>query len=153
MSLNNFVVIGTSTITGTPDRQTSTAYLMPASNFKNWQTDNRSIITIAGNTNTISVANFSNAIGTGTNGLWNIAKTRYYPISTTLTIGTTLRDLGADQFIGVPGQANMIRLRLVAKPGSVPSSGYGGQQGYVVIGANADICNGVTYPNVSVARV
>lgn len=133
----------------------STAHLMLKSGFSNWAYDNRALITVAGNTYTAKTyANFSNIVASNnpaSNGIWNLNNTRYYPNTTAIPPGRVLRDMGQDAYVGVPGQANMLHLRLVTLPGSVPSLG-GGTVGYVVVETNADIFNGTSYPNTSVAR-
>ena len=140
----------------TTSSDTSTAYLMPKSGLSNWAYDNRALITVAGNTYTAKTsANFSNIVGSNnpaSNGIWNLNNTRYYPSASPIAPGKILRDLGQDAYIGVPGQANMLHLRLVQPPGSVPSGGLGMPSGYVVVETNADIFNGANYPNTSVAR-
>ena len=151
IGVNNYVVI----ITVTSPSITSTARLMSQTGFNNWASDNKSILSVAGNTYTTSFANYRRAVGNSTNGIWNLGNSRYYnpPNPAPIAPGTILRDMGQDRFIGVPGQANLLHLRLVELPGTVENSGLGGAIGYVVVEGNANIFNGTTYPNVSVARV
>ena len=61
--------------------------------------------------------------------------------------------MGKDIFIGVPGEANLLRLRLVQLPGTVANLGKGGAVGYVVIEANANIFDGTNFQIVAVARL
>ena len=140
----------------TTSSDASTAYLMPKSGLSNWAFDNRALITVAGNTYTAKTyANFSNIVGSnnpGSNGIWNLNNTRYYTTTTPIAPGRILRDMGQDIYIGVPGQANMLHLRLVTLPGGLSSLGGPGSVGYVVVETNADIFTTSNYPNTSVAR-
>ena len=140
----------------------STAHLMTKPQFSNWVNSNRSMLTIAGNTYiakgttpTLMYQNFSNIVGSNnpaSNGFWNLNNTNFYSNTTPIPPGRVLRDMGQDVYIGVPGQANMLHLRLVTLPGGLTSLGGPGTTGYVVVETNANIFTGVGYPNTSVAR-
>ena len=130
----------------------SNAYLMLVKDFDQWVSDNKSLLTVVGNTYTSSVANFSSIMNNVSNGIY---ENKYYtlPNRGQLPIGMELKDMGKDAFIGVPGEANLLRLRLVQLPGTVANLGKGGAVGYIPIEANADIFDGASYPNLSVARL
>ena len=151
---NTFVVIpvyGTSAADLTAPY--SNCYLISENDFAEWKKDNASVIvSSAGNVITISGANFQNAMNsTEPNGYWN---SKYFtlPNQGRVNIGVTLIDMGKDVFIGVPGEANILHLRLVQAPGNL---GRNGLIGYIPIECNADIFNdgGINFPSVSVARV
>ena len=133
----------------------SNCYLIQERGFNQWKQDNASILSIAGNTITTSVADFPGAIENSGNGLWS-SQYFTFPDFGYVAPATTLTDLGKDIFIGVPGEANLLHLRLVQAPGTVAGLGKGGNVGYVAVECNADIFiteTGNSFPNVSVARV
>lgn len=133
----------------------SNCYLLLEKDFAEWKKDNASILTIAGNNITTSIANFPDAVGNGGNGIWT---SKYFtlPDSGYIAPATSLTDLGKDVYIGVPGEANLLHLRLVQAPGSVAGLGKAGTVGYIPVECNASLFitdDGQNYPNVSVARV
>ena len=151
---NKFVVIPVyRNSDGDLTSQYSNCYLISENDFANWKTDNASVIlSSVGNVITIGMENFSNAMTyTEPNGYWNAT---YFtlPNQGLVNIGVTLTDMGKDVFIGVPGETNILHLRLVQAPGNF---GKNGVVGYIPIECNADIFNdgGFNFPNVSVARV
>lgn len=150
---NNFVVIPTNIIEGVLN---SGCYLLSKQGFAQWVSDNASILTVVENTYTTSIANFPNLVNDSTNGISN---SKYYtlPDYGYINQGIELTDLGKDVFIGVPGQANILHLRLVQAPGTLANLGEGGWVGYVAVETNAsDIFTdpeGGSVPVVSVARV
>ena len=122
----------------------SNCYLYAESDIAAWASDNASIVSVNGNIYTSSVANYETVVG----NLWTS-----YSSFGSFPIGTELKDMGKDIYIGLPDEANLLHLRLVQLPGTVANLGKGGAVGYVVIEANADILNGDTLPGVSVARL
>jgi hypothetical protein len=76
-----------------------------------------------------------------------------YGSNDSLPIGMELKDMGKDIYIGVPGEANLLHLRLVQLPGTVANLGKGGAVGYLVVEANASIFSMDQYLVVSVARL
>lgn len=123
-------------------------YLVSKADFESWKTNNASKMTITGNVITISVEHYAEVISDYWYG-------NYYnfPDQGHIAPGVSLTDLGNDVYVGVPGEANIMHLRLVQAPTSVANLGKGGIVGYIPIECNADLFDGDSYPNVGVARV
>ena len=131
----------------------SGCYILFEKDFNRWAYDYVSNYSAVGNVYTaLSVADFETMISEP-DGLWS---EYYYVVDGNpgeIPIGTELKDLGKDIFIGLPGEANILRLRLVQLPGTVENLGKGGAVGYVIIEANSSIFDGNNYPVVGVARL
>lgn len=130
----------------------SNCYLLSEPDFERWKQDFALYLKVVGNNITTSVENFAFVVGSS--GIWS---SEYYTYADSGYVppATTLIDLGKDIYIGVPGEPNLLHLRLVQLPGSVETLGKGGKTGYVPIECNADIfvtTDGLSYMNVSVAR-
>lgn len=152
---NTFVVIPAFIRSGTLSPPYSSCYLLSEDGLTQWKHDNASIMTIVGNNIIIRPENFANAITSNNDiGFWN-AKYYTYPGEGLVNVGITLTDLGKDVYVGVPGEPNILHLRLVQAPGSINTCGKGGLVGYIPIECNSDIFDsgGDEYPNVSVARL
>jgi len=143
----NFVVLGKYLSGGS---LYSNCYIQLESDIAKWAAHNASMLTVVGNVYTSSVANYRGVV----QDLWygSYYNVPEYPIEP-LPIGMELKDMGKDIFIGVPGEANLLHLRLVQLPGALDALGRGASSGYVVIEANANIFDGDAYPNVGVARL
>ena len=128
----------------------SNCYIQLESDIAQWASDNASLLTVVGNVYISSVANYRSVV----QDLWYGAyfNVPEYP-SDALPIGMELKDMGKDIYIGVPGEPNLLHLRLVQLPGALDALGRGASCGYVVVEANADIFDGNLYPNVAVARL
>ena len=129
----------------------SNCYIQLESDIAQWASDNAGVLTVVGNVYISSVANYRSVV----QDLWYGAA--YYNVpeypNVLLPIGMELKDMGKDIYIGVPGEANLLHLRLVQLPGALDALGRGASSGYVVVEANADIFDGDLYPNVAVARL
>ena len=129
----------------------SNCYIQLESDIAQWASDNAGVLTVVGNVYISSVANYRSVV----QDLWYGAA--YYNVpeypNELLPIGMELKDMGKDIYIGVPGEANLLHLRLVQLPGALDALGRGASSGYVVVEANADIFDGNLYPNVAVARL
>ena len=132
----------------------SYVYLISADEIDQWVLDNADILTVFSNMYLTSVDNYASLVGTTGNGIW---ASKYYtlPNGGYVAQGTELKDLGKEMFVGVPGEPNLLRLRLVQMPGTLENLGKGGTVGYTFIEANATIFVGdeQNYPVVSVARL
>ena len=132
----------------------SGCYILLENDFKRWASDYASNYSVVGNVYTaLSVGDFETMIGSLYDGLWS---EYYYVVPGNpglIPIGTELKDLGKDIYIGLPGEANILRLRLVQLPGTVANMGKGGAVGYIFIEANGPIFDGGDYPAVGVARL
>ena len=141
----NFVV----TAYGVDGKLLSNCYIQLESDIAQWASDNASMLTVVGNVYTSSVDNYF----TVTQNLWG----DYYHVpeypNETLPVGMELKDMGKDIYIGVPGEANLLHLRLVQLPGALDALGRGASCGYVVVEGNADIFTINQYLTVSVARL
>lgn len=123
-------------------------YLFSEAGLALWKQENASTLTIVGNNITTSVSNYPTVI----QDLWtNTDYSSYY--SEQVAPGTTLTDMGKDVYIGVPGEANLLHLRLVQLPASTAALGKDGFVGYIPVEGNADIFDGNLAPIVAVARV
>ena len=129
----------------------SNCYIQLESDIAQWASDNAGVLTVVGNVYISSVANYRSVV----QDLWYDGS--YYNVpeypNVLLPIGMELKDMGKDIYIGVPGEANLLHLRLVQLPGALDALGRGASSGYVVVEANADIFDGFSYPNVAVARL
>ena len=149
---NNYVVIPTWN-----DGDTySGCYMLTADGLAQWASDNALFLSVSGNTYTTTPANFYDLMYHSNNGIWT-AKYYSLPSEGYLDPGVILTDLGKDVYVGVPGEANILHLRLMQAPGTLANLGKGGWVGYVVVVANAvDIFTdrtGNSLPCVSVARL
>lgn len=146
----NFVVIATYSYS---EVLYSNCYILFENDFKRWASDYASNYSVVGNVYTaLSVGDFESMISEPS-GLWS---EYYYVVPGNpglIPIGTELKDLGKDIYIGLPGEANILRLRLVQLPGTVANMGKGGAVGYIFIEANGPIFDGGDYPAVGVARL
>ena len=131
----------------------SNCYIQLESDIAQWASDNAGVLTVVGNVYISSVANYRSVV----QDLWYDGS--YYNVpeypNELLPIGMELKDMGKDIYIGVPGEANLLHLRLVQLPGALDALGRGASSGYVVVEGNADIFSNTdyTYPTVSVARL
>ena len=132
----------------------SFVYLISADEIDQWVLDNADILTVFSNMYLTSVDNYPSLVGVTGNGIW---ASKYYtlPNGGYVPQGTELKDMGKEMFVGVPGEPNLLRLRLVQMPGTVENLGKGGTVGYTFIEANADIfvADEQNYPVVGVARL
>ena len=143
----NFVV----TAYGVDGKLYSNCYIQLESDIAQWASDNAGVLTVVGNVYISSVANYRSVV----QDLWYGAA--YYNVpeypNEYLPIGMELKDMGKDIYIGVPGEANLLHLRLVQLPGALDALGRGASCGYVVVEGNADIFTINQYLTVSVARL
>ena len=132
----------------------SYVYLITADEIDQWVLDNADILTVFSNMYLTSVDNYPSLVGGTGNGIW-ASKYRTLPLNGYVPQGTELKDMGKEMFVGVPGEPNLLRLRLVQMPGTLENLGKGGTVGYTFIEANATIFVGdeQNYPVVSVARL
>ena len=150
---NNYVVIPT----WNDGDIYSGCYMLTPDALTRWASDNALFLSVSGNTYTTTIAKFYDLMDhSETTGIWNA---QYYtlPGQGYLDAGIVLTDLGKDAYIGVPGEANILHLRLMQAPGTLANLGKGGWVGYVVVETNAvDIFTdrtGSNLPCVSVARI
>jgi len=150
---NNYVVIGTSYGGG---YVYSGAYMITAEGVAQWASDNAAFLSVAGNTYTTTQEKFYDLMFHTNNGIWT---DKYFslPGYGYLDPGILLTDMGKDIYVGVPGEANILHLRLMQAPGTLANLGKGGWVGYIVVETHAsDIfadTSGDTVPCVSVARI
>jgi hypothetical protein len=123
-------------------------YLVSKQDFEAFKRNNASKMTITGNVITVSINDYTDVIS----DYW-FGDYYNFPDQGQIAPGVTLTDLGNDVYIGVPGEPNILHLRLVQAPTSVANLGKGGIVGYTPIECNSDLFDGNNYPNVGIARV
>jgi len=148
---NNYVAMPYYYNAGTIESYT---YLIAEDDVNQWVLDNADILTVFSNMYLTSVENYPSLVGNTGNGIWSY---QYYtlPNGGYVAPGIELKNMGKEIFVGVPGEPNLLHLRLVQMPSTVENLGKGGVVGYAFVEGNATIFvnDKDNYPVISVARL